>query len=189
MRATSLFPGVLRNLLRDRRAVSALEFALVLPVVMILAVGTIEYGRIVLLTQKIQNGAFILADLTARDKTVNVEQMENIFLALGNIIQPFDIEANGVAFVTSVGVPNPVAPVVNWQRSGAGGLATASTVGLPGGSASLPADLTLATGDTIIVAEVFYRYEPIFTMIAEPRTMRTVAYYKPRLGTLETLLP
>ena len=51
---------------RDRDGVSAIEFALILPILITLAYGTIEYGRMLLLSQKLQNGTFILADLTAR---------------------------------------------------------------------------------------------------------------------------
>ena len=51
---------------RETGGVTALEFALVLPVIAIVAAGTIEFGRLVILTQKLQNGTFILADLGAR---------------------------------------------------------------------------------------------------------------------------
>ena len=81
-----------------------MEFALILPILVMFSAGTIEYSRLIMLTQKLQSGAFILADLTARDKTLATEQLDNIFLAIDNIIQPFDFAADGKAIVTSVGV-------------------------------------------------------------------------------------
>ena len=97
-----------RRIWQNTRGVTSLEFALILPVIAILAAGTIEFGRLVILTQKLQNGTFILADLAARDKTLSVGQLDSLFLALDNIIQPFDFDTEGTAIVT--GMPMPVAP-------------------------------------------------------------------------------
>ena len=58
-----------------------------------------------------------------------------------------------------------------------------------GKEATLPADLTIAAGETIISAEVFYDFDPLFGIGLAPRTIRRAAFYKPRLGSLDTLLP
>lgn len=68
-----------RALWRDRRGVSALEFALVAPFLVLLAAGTIEFGRMMLLTQKLQNASFLFADLAARDKTLSEGKLDDIF--------------------------------------------------------------------------------------------------------------
>ncbi len=183
-------PRLLGRLLCDRRGVSATEFALILPILVLFSAGTIEYSRLIMLTQKLQSGAFILADLAARDRTLSEAQLENIFLALDNVIQPFEFAADGKAFVTSVGVNAAKKTVVNWQREGSGDLAATSSVGTTeGGLASLPDDLDIASGETIIAAEVFYAFAPLFGIGLAPRTIHKVSYYKPRLGTLDTLLP
>lgn len=181
--------GTLRSLLRDTGGMSAVEFALVLPVMAFLSAGTVEFGRLLLITQKLQNGTFILADLTARDKTLSEEQLDNIFLALDNIIQPYEFASVGTAIVSSVGVDAFGDPVVNWQRSGAGSLSAASVVGEEGEEATLPDNLSIVSGETIIVAEVFYSFEPIFGLTSNASVLHKTAYVKPRLGTLTTLLP
>jgi Flp pilus assembly protein TadG len=96
--------ALLARLARDVRGVAATEFALLLPILVMFGAGTIEYSRLILLTQKLQSGSFILADLTARDKTLSEAQLQNIFLAIDQVIQPFDFAANGLAIVSSVGV-------------------------------------------------------------------------------------
>ncbi len=173
----------------DRRGIAATEFALILPVLLMFSAGTIEYSRLILLTQKLQSGSFILADLTARDKTLSEDQLENIFLAIDNIIQPFDFAADGKAIVTSVGVNASNNAVVNWQRDGSGTLTATSEIGSEGGSATLPDDLDIKQGETVIAAEVFYDFTPIFGIGLAPRVIHRVAYFKPRLGTLDTVLP
>ena len=178
------------RLRRDVRGIAASEFALILPILVLFSAGTIEYSRLILLTQKLQSGSFILADLTARDKTLSTTQLDNIFLALDNIIQPFPFDVDGKAIVTSIGYDATAKkPVVNWQRTGAGSLSATSEVGEAGKTATLPSDLTIASGETIISAEVYYQFEPLFGLGIAPRTIRKVAYYKPRLGSLDTLLP
>jgi Flp pilus assembly protein TadG len=179
----------LQQLLRDRRGIAATEFALILPILVMFSAGTIEYSRLIMLNQKLQSGAFILADLTARDKTLSEEQLDNIFLAIDNIIQPFDFAAEGKAIVTSVGVDGAGDPEVNWQREGSGDLAATSEVGEEGGAATLPDDLDISAGETVIAAEVFYSFTPLFGIGLAPRTIYKASFYKPRLGTLDTLQP
>lgn len=179
--------ALLARLARDLRGVAATEFALLLPILVMFGAGTIEYSRLILLTQKLQSGSFILADLTARDKTLSEEQLENIFLAIDQVIQPFDFAADGVAIVSSIGVDASDDPVISWQRIGSGTLAATSGLGDEGDDAVLPDELEIKAGETIIAAEVFYDFEPIFPLGLSPRVIRRVAYYKPRLGTLDTL--
>ena len=80
---------------RDTRGVSAMEFALILPLLVMFSAGTIEYSRLILATQKLQSGAFTLADLTARydDDDMDAELLADIFLAIDQVIQPFDFAA------------------------------------------------------------------------------------------------
>ena len=94
-----------------------------------------------------------------------------------------------MAIVSSVGVDASDDLVVNWQRTGPGALAATSEIGSEGDEATLPADLDIVAGETIIAAEVFYAFTPLFGVGLAPRVIHRVAYYKPRLGSLETLLP
>ncbi len=178
---------LLKRLWRDRRGVSALEFALVAPFLVFLAMGTIEFGRLILLTQKLQNSAFLFADLAARDKTLSEDKLDDIFLALDNLLQPFDLEGQGAAVITSVSAEADGDMVVNWQRIGGGELEVESIVGEEGGAAELPEGVEMAGGETLIVTEVCYAFAPIFRNLSSPALLRRVTYYKPRLGSLATL--
>ncbi len=174
---------------RETGGVSAMEFALILPILAALIAGTIEYGRMILLSQKLQNGTFILADLAARDKTLTPGQIDSMFLALGNIIQPFDFAGPGTAIVTGIEIAESGEPVINWQRAGGGSLVAVSRIGATGAVAELPEVLTFVAGETLIVSEVFYDFEPVFGLTARPQLLHKVAYVKPRLGTLTSLSP
>ena len=111
---------LLSRLRRDRRGVAAIEFALILPLLVLFSAGTLEYSRLIMLTQKLQSGSFILADLTARDRTLTEGQLDNIFLAIDNVIQPFAFETTARRSSPASASTPPKKPIVNWQRSGSG---------------------------------------------------------------------
>ena len=178
----------LRSLLRDARGVAAMEFALVLPILVALAVGTVEYSRLIMLTQKLQSGSFILADLTARDRELSTEKLGHIFLAIDQVIRPFPFAEAGTSIVSSVGTDADGDPEVKWQCIGAGALDADSEIGAgAGAAASLPDDLAIEDGEIVIAAEVFYAYEPLFGLGPDARVIRRTAYFKPRLGDLSTI--
>jgi Flp pilus assembly pilin Flp len=181
--------ALLHRLARDTRGFSAAEFGLILPILLLFCVGTIEFSRLILITQKVQSGAFTLADLTARykDEDMSADRLADIFLALDNVVQPFEIETGGRAIVSSIGVGSDDDPVVNWQCGGAGALEAVSQIGAAGGDALLPDDLTIAEGETIIAAEVFFSYQPLLDIGLDARVIRRAAFFKPRLGDLTTL--
>ncbi len=165
-----------------------MEFAFILPVLVLMAVAIADFGRLLLLTHKLQNGAFILADLTGRDQTLSVAQLDNIFLALQDLVEPFEFNGAGKVIISSVSGDGDGGSTVNWQRTGAGDLDVGSTVGTEGGDGTLPDGFTLGSGETIIVAEVAFNYVPMFGIATSEHVLHKVAYIKPRLGTLETLI-
>ena len=53
---------------------------------------------------------------------------------------------------------------------------------------TLTADFEVREGETAIIAEVFYDFEPFLSeLIVEPQTLYRRAHHRPRLGTLEEI--
>jgi len=178
---------LLRRLRRDRRGSALVEFALTLPVLILLGIGGLDFVTYLLLQQKLQNAAFSLADLAARDKTLSVAQLDNIFMSVQHVTRPFDFAANGRATVTGISATADNKPKVYWQRSGAGSINAASRIGSPGGNATLPKDLSIKAGETIIAAELTYDFEPLFGIVLRPTRLHHSTFVKPRLGALQQL--
>lgn len=164
-----------------------MEFALAAPVLILLSIGGSDFVIYLLLQQKLQNAAFSVADLAARDKTLSVNQLNSIFTSVRHVSQPFDFKSNGRAIVTGISATSTNNPRVYWQRGGAGDYATASRVGSVGKAATIPQGLSIAANETIIAAEIFYSYEPMFGLVLPPQVIHRTAYFKPRLGTLHSL--
>jgi Flp pilus assembly protein TadG len=175
------------RLWRDRRGLAAVEFALVLPILLLFAVGVTEVSRYALLGMKLQHAADAMADLASRDQELSAAGLQGLFAAVPHIVEPFDVADQGVVIVSAVGVDSGGPPTVFWQRSGAGSLGSKSAIGTAGGRATLPKTLVVRDGDTVIVAEIYFRYESWLLQLVPRTTLRRVAFYRPRLGTLRTL--
>lgn len=179
--------ALLHRLRRDRRGATVVEFALIAPVMVVIALCGFELGRYALLHLKTFNAASTMADLASRDETLTTAVVGDLFSAVAEIVRPFDMAADGRLIVTGVSADVDDDPRVFWQVEGGGGLAAASGVGAMGGTATLPGDFAIRAGETIVVAEVFYRYEPVFAGWMDPFTVRHKAYYRPRLGSLRSI--
>lgn len=182
----------LARLLDDRRGVSAVEFALILPLLVLFSVGTIEVSRLILLTHKLQSAAFTLADLATRiegDADARTESLHDVFLAINQVVKPFDFAGSGQSIITSVASPTADdTPEVAWQCIGSGGIVAVSQVGESDHDATLPDGLDIDKGETIIAAEVFFDFQPLFGIGLLPeRVIRRAAFFKPRLAELATL--
>jgi Flp pilus assembly protein TadG len=177
----------LHRLWQARQGAVLAEFALSIPFLVLLCLGSIEVGRYILLNVKLEQAASSMADLASREETLSAGQLDALFAAVRNIAAPFGFGANGVVIVSAVGTENNDPPWVYWQRVGGGGLAATSMVGSAGGEASLPATLTLREGETVIVSELFFEYRPWLANLVPETVLRKAAFYRPRLGALQTL--
>lgn len=180
---------LLFGLRRDETGVSAIEFAMILPVLILLTLGSTEVARLIMLNLKLQNAAFIMADLAARDRTLNEAQVADIFFAVGDILAPFAMDESGLAVLSGIGAGAGGAVTVSWQRTGGGPIEATSRIGAAGGVATLPDSLDLAEGDTVVAAELFFDYQPLFGIVMSPQRLHKAAYLRPRLGTLTSILP
>ena len=166
----------------------AVEFALAVPVLLFLMLGSAEMGRFVLLNQKMDRVATTVSDLVSRAETISESQIADILTAADEVADPFDLADLGVVIVTSITNTDGSGPVIAWQRSGAGTYSAASKLGAEGDTPALPPDFLVREGETAIVSEVYYDFAPFLSeMIVEPQVVYRSSRHRPRLGTLETV--
>lgn len=172
---------------RDRRGSALVEIAFAMPIFLVLLTGIVETGMFLMLNQKLQHTAVAISDLTTRDEEINQGTLDDIFLAAPQIMAPFPMQARSRVYVTAAGSDNSGGSTIFWQRSGAGSLTQASGVGLPGETPSLPPDIALRDNETIVVTEVYFEYEPFFFTVIDPVRLRRTAYFRPRIGALQSV--
>ena len=100
-----------RDFVADRRALAATEFAIIVPLMLVLFFGTVEFSSAVAIDRKVTLIARTLSDLTSQSTSLADSDMQNTFTASISIVQPYDaslvkgsisqiyIDANSIATV------------------------------------------------------------------------------------------
>ena len=165
----------LRRFATDKRGVSAVEFAMLLPLMITLYIGGVEVSSAIAVDRKVTQVARTLGDLVAQSTAVNATDMTNILNAASSVVQPYSPSLIKVT-VSRVDVDsNQVAKVV-WSKTQNG---TARAVNA---TVTLPAALNTAN-TSLIWAETQYTYTPaIGYVITGPLTLHDQIYMRPRLS-------
>jgi Flp pilus assembly pilin Flp len=178
----------LRKLWRDTRGVAAIEFALMLPILVALLIGCLEVTFKIWSTQKAEKLAVTLSDVIAQSKAVTSGDLTKLTGAVDKIMDPFPFGNNGKIIISSVYVAQGETDAkVNWQCSfpPSDGYSASSKLGAEGANAALPAGFTMAPKDNVIVTEIYYQYQPIAPgVLFDNDEIYRRAMFKPRLGTL-----
>jgi Flp pilus assembly protein TadG len=179
---------LLRHIRRDTAGAGAIEFAIMLPILVLLLFGVVEVGRFVYLNMKLQNASGNVADIVSRPEQVNAADIQNLFTAAPTLLAPFDATGRLRIIVSGVIVPNANdPPEVAWQADSQTGPDADSAVGAVGQSANVPEGLVYNGGEALIVAEVYYDYDPWLFGMAGDQRLDKISYFRPRRGTLASL--
>ena len=166
----------------------AVEFALCVPVLLLLMLGSAEMARFIILHQKMDRVATTISDLVARAETISESELDDIFIAVDQVAEPFDLANLGIVIVSSITNTDGNGPVIAWQRSGGGSYSASSHLGAEGDTPELPPDFVVREGETAIISEVYYDFTPFLSdLIVAPQEVYRNAHHRPRLGTLETI--
>jgi len=183
--------GLFGRFRRDRRGVAAIEFALILPILLVLALGCFEVPRYVLLWQRLERASSGVSDLVAQaDEPITANQMTDIFSAAKIMMQPYAVLTNGSIVVTSINNPTGGTGVKNTWRIACGTVNNTGKLGAVGATptgSAFPNALSPAIDNEVLVTEVYFTYTPVFkSFIYAGSTLYTAAYTRPRNHNLIT---
>ncbi|WP_297106821.1 TadE/TadG family type IV pilus assembly protein [uncultured Devosia sp.] len=185
MSAAGTLKRWLQRLIRTERGVAAVEFALILPIMVLTYVGTLEASTLITMDRKVQSVAGAMGDLVARvDGSVTASQMQDFFRASSGIMTPYSSSAVQQV-VTAVRVNNDRSTTVLWSRKYEGGVYSSSTPHAVGAAfAPLPEEMiNIALGQTVIAAEAHYSYTPLLGVIFDrPVHLYRSSFFMPRFG-------
>lgn len=163
---------------RDRRGTAAVEFALIVPIMIAVYVGALETGNALTIYRRVDQVAYTAADLVAQVKTVSNSDLKDISSAASSILAPYSATPLKI-IITSVVADSKNKTKVAWSYATAG---SANTVG---SSYTLPAGLTEANS-SVIVAQVTYAYTPLLDLGVSTNgtafTMSRTFYARPRVS-------
>jgi Flp pilus assembly protein TadG len=151
MKATTF--RALRNFSRDKRGASAIEFALLAPLMLGLYIGCVEISDGVAADHKVTLTAGALANLTAQVTTITVADMDNILAASTAIMTPYT--GSTAAKVSCLKIDGTGAAKVAW-----GVASTAVTPRAKGDVVTIPINLAVPNS-SLVYSEVSYQYIPV----------------------------
>jgi len=159
----------------DERGVSAVEFAMVLPLMLTLYLGSIEMSQGIAADRKVTLTARTVADLVSQTTSISNTEMNNSLSAATAVMAPYPT-AHLTLTVTSVKIDADGKATVAWSDS-LNGSARAK-----GSSVTLPAALNVPS-TSLIWSEVQYAYTPtIGYILSGTVTLKDHIYMRPRLS-------
>jgi Flp pilus assembly protein TadG len=165
--------GRILRLARDKRGVSAVEFALLAPVMVGLYLGCVEISEGVGADRKVSLTSAALANLTAQAQTITTADMSNILDASGAIIVPYSASLLQMT-VTCLKIDANKNVTVKWSVTRNG---TADS-----GSVTIPSALAVAN-TWLILAKASYAYTPVVGYtITGTLTLSDQMYMSPRIS-------
>ncbi len=106
---------LLRSFKRDRDGASAVEFAILAPLLITLYFGCVEITDGIAADRKVTLTAGALANLTSQSQTITVDGMTNILNASAAIIKPYSV-GNLAATITCLKIDDEGIAKVKWSR-------------------------------------------------------------------------
>lgn len=163
----------LASLADDTRGVSAVEFALILPVMITMYIGAVEFSHALTVDRRVTAVASAASDLVAQTEEVNSGSIQDIFTAATSIMTPYTVAPISIV-LTSVVADSDNDTTVDWS---------CALNGAPysdGSNFTLPSGLTQPFS-SVIVAEVTYAYQPpIGQYMTGGINMTETFYLRPR---------
>ena len=174
-----------RTLVNDRRGVAAIEFAMIVPIMLVLFFGTVEFSSGIAAERKVSLMARTLSDLTSRSISVSDSDLTNFLAAGGAIMTPYVPPmynaTNGT--ITELWIdPTTGNARVQWSK-GSVPLGQGSLVTIP--TDLIVKDLTgkIVPSQYLIFSQVKYVYKPAVSWGMMPDvgvTLQDVSYTRPR---------
>ena len=163
----------LRRFRDDRRGVSAVEFALIAPIMILFYFGMAEICQGFMAKKRVEHVASAIADLVAQTDDVSTAELNDIYAASTQVMKPFPT-ASLKQRITSVTRNSSGTPKVDWSSNK--GWTSRST----GSTVTVPANM-IANGESLVMAEVEYVYSsPFDYVMPQQMTFRKTFYLRPR---------
>lgn len=172
----------LRQFREDVAAVAAVEFALILPLLIALYLGTVEATTMYAADRKVTSVASTMADLVSRQKDkIAASTLTQYFKAAQNIMLPYS--SDGLQQVVSLlALDSAGAATVKWSQAyGTGATARTANSSYTLDATSQINILARESSGWLVVSEITYPRSPLTGFIfSNTVTLKHVEYYLPR---------
>lgn len=172
----------IRRFRRDNRGIAAIEFAIILPLMIAMYIGTWELVNAQRAARKVTILSRALADLSSQYSDINNATRDDIFNAAKAVLAPFP-STNAGMVVTSIRFDATGKAFVDWSEAKGSGVSAYARCGTP---PAIPNDLRLPN-TSVILAEARFDYVAIVKMTANGTiTLKDQLFMRPRIADFVT---
>lgn len=176
--------GLARRFTTNRSGAAAVEFAVIVPMLLTLYIGASDLSIAVTLNRKLQATSATVADLIAQGDSTTKSQLSLTLGVAKALVQPYD-STKLKAVLSSVTVDAKGKAKVDWSSA-----ANGATALVKGSTYVLPASLSAQLSRSFVVVETGYTYAPLGGFgLKIPIQMRETAYVTPRNTTAAVACP
>jgi len=173
------------ELAKDCRGVAATEFVMIVPLMMVMFFGVVEFSSGVAVDRKITLVARTLSDLTSQSTTVTDTDLSNFFAASIGIMTPYSASPTQSSITELYVDPTTHQARVQWSKASSfnssGNVVLGTSTHSPGDIVTVPTALKV-DGTYLIWSEVSYKYVPAvgYVMAKAGVTLSDLTYTRPR---------
>lgn len=167
---------------RGERGVISVEFALVLPVLIILFIGLVEFTEAFTINRKLSNVASTVSDLVSQEPSVTSASLNDVTQVANEIIKPYSAAAMSLVIV-NVQADNEGDTTVAWSHPPGHYEDGEAYTGLPETEQETePEARLIAPNTSLIVVEAVYNFTPTVSRFLGSFQISENAYFRPRMG-------
>ena len=169
----------------DCRGVAATEFVMIVPLMLTMFFGMVEFSSGVAVDRKVTLVARTLSDLTSQSTTVADSDLNNFFAASVGIFAPYSASPTQATLTELYVDPTTHKARVQWSKASSfdasGNVVLGTSTHSPGDIITIPAALNV-DGTYLIWSEVSYKYVPAvgYVMAKAGITLSDQTYTRPR---------
>lgn len=185
--------GWLQRAIGDRRGVAAVEFALIVPLLLCLYLVTMEASQGIETNKKVSRVASMVADLIAQQQSMTTTDIDAVMQIGEALLQPYNRSRPGI-FVTAIEITNEATPraLVFWSRKLVNGVPAAYRT--KGNVVTIP-NVLKVPGSFLVQVVSHLDYKPVISWSASDTaalglisafddiSMDETYYLRPRMST------
>jgi Flp pilus assembly protein TadG len=157
----------MRSFLRDASGVAAVEFAYLVPLLMLMTFGTFEMARGLIVHKRFQRATAMVGDLVSREEQLGstrsqaVSALDGIMRSVAHVMSPYSVTPLKMVITQLRALPSDATVTnVEWTY----GYQATPSVNC-GSQKAMPATNMVTAGNAAIVVEAQYQYTPLLTNI------------------------
>jgi len=176
------------ELSKDCRGVAATEFVMIVPLMLVMFFGVVEFSSGVAVDRKVTLVARTLSDLTSQSISVTDTDLSNFFAASVGILTPYSASPTQSTLTELYVDPTTHQARVQWSKAStfnsSGNVVLSTSTHLPGDIVTIPTALVV-DGTYLIWSEVKYTYVPTigYVMAKTGVALSDLTYTRPRQST------